>query len=133
MAARGAAAQTKNNSAAEGGAGVELFSGDVKITADEATRSLVIIASAADYKSLEPVIEELDADRKQVYLEIYLLEASIGRTLDHRRRRPLRGPVQHPGRPGRRLGRLGAVARRQLAAALASRRCRASPAACSVR
>ncbi|MFO7564670.1 MAG: type II secretion system secretin GspD [Enhygromyxa sp.] len=74
-------AQTKNRAAAEGGAGTELFSGEVKITADEATRSLVIIASAADYKSLEPVIDELDRDRKQVYLEIYLLEASVGRTL----------------------------------------------------
>jgi general secretion pathway protein D len=74
-------AQTRNKGAAEGGAATELFSGDVKITADEATRSLVIIASAADYKSLEPVIDELDRDRKQVYLEIYLLEASIGREL----------------------------------------------------
>lgn len=70
-----------NKSAAQGGAGVELFSGEIKITADEATRSLVIIASAADYASLEPVIDELDRDRKQVYLEIYLLEASVGRTL----------------------------------------------------
>ncbi|PRP92061.1 Type II secretion system protein D precursor [Enhygromyxa salina] len=75
------ATQTRNKGATEGGAATELFSGDVKITADEATRSLVIIASAADYKSLEPVIDELDRDRKQVYLEIYLLEASVGRTL----------------------------------------------------
>src|SRR5690606_2752131 len=80
-AAGGSAQQAKNKSSAEGGAGVELFSGEVKITADEATRSLVIIASAADYASLEPVIDELDRDRKQVYLEIYLLEASVGRTL----------------------------------------------------
>lgn len=64
-----------------GEAGTEMFTGDVKITADEATRSLVIMASAADYKSLEPVIDELDRDRKQVYLEIYLLEASVGREL----------------------------------------------------
>lgn len=62
-----------------GEAGGDMFTGDVKITADEATRSLVIMASAADYKSLEPVIDELDRDRKQVYLEIYLLEASVGR------------------------------------------------------
>ncbi|PRQ08333.1 type II secretion system secretin GspD [Enhygromyxa salina] len=75
------AAQTRGKGASEGGVGVELFSGDVKITADEATRSLVIVASAADYTSLEPVIDELDRDRKQVYLEIYLLEASVGRTL----------------------------------------------------
>ncbi len=78
---KGSTSQAKNKSATEGGAGVELFSGEVQITADEATRSLVIIASAADYKSLEPVIDELDRDRKQVYLEIYLLEASVGRTL----------------------------------------------------
>jgi general secretion pathway protein D len=64
---------------ADGAGAPELFSGDVKVTADEATRSLVIVASAADYKSLEPVIDELDRDRKQVYLEIYLLEASVGR------------------------------------------------------
>jgi general secretion pathway protein D len=74
-AAGGAAKKTT----ADGG--VELFSGDVKVTADEATRSLVIVASAADFKSLEPVIDELDRDRKQVYLEIYLLEASIGRDI----------------------------------------------------
>lgn len=65
----------------DGAGAPELFSGDVKVTADEATRSLVIVASAADYKSLEPVIEELDRDRKQVYLEIYLLEASVGREI----------------------------------------------------
>jgi general secretion pathway protein D len=79
--AAGGTQQTKNKGAGEGGAGVELFSGDIKITADEATRSLVIIASAADYRNLEPVIDELDRDRKQVYIEIYLLEASIGRKL----------------------------------------------------
>ncbi|EDM81071.1 type II and III secretion system protein [Plesiocystis pacifica SIR-1] len=76
-----AAKKGGNKAATAGGASAELFSGDVKITADEATRSLVIIASAADYKSLEPIIDELDRDRKQVYLEIYLLEASVGRSL----------------------------------------------------
>ncbi|HEY8377547.1 MAG TPA: secretin N-terminal domain-containing protein, partial [Nannocystis sp.] len=55
----------------------DLFSGDVKITPDPATRSLVIIASAADYKNLVPVIEKLDAERRQLYIEIYMLEVSI--------------------------------------------------------
>ncbi len=77
----GTASKGGNKGASQGGAAAELFSGDVKITADEATRSLVIIASAADYKSLEPVIDQLDADRKQVYLEIYLLEASVDTNL----------------------------------------------------
>ncbi|MBZ5708946.1 type II secretion system secretin GspD [Nannocystis pusilla] len=55
----------------------DLFSGDVKVTPDPATRSLVIIASAADYKNLEPVIEKLDRERRQLYIEIYMLEVSI--------------------------------------------------------
>jgi general secretion pathway protein D len=93
----GGAAATKNKSAAEGGAGVELFSGDVKITADESTRSLVIVASAADYKSLEPVIDELDRDRKQVYLEIYLLEASVKRTMTTGASAHFGAPFDTPG------------------------------------
>jgi general secretion pathway protein D len=68
-----------NKTATAGGEAAELFSGDVKITADEATRSLVILASAADFKALESVIDELDAERKQVYLELYLLEATVRR------------------------------------------------------
>lgn len=65
------------NKAAAGPVSAELFSGDVKITPDPATRSLVIIASAADYKNLEPVIDKLDMERRQLYLEIYMLEVSI--------------------------------------------------------
>ena len=71
----------KNKSSAEGGVSAELFSGDVKVTADEASRSLVIVASAADYRNLERVIDEIDMDRPQVYLEIYLLEAQVKRDL----------------------------------------------------
>ncbi|MEX1365092.1 MAG: type II secretion system secretin GspD [Nannocystaceae bacterium] len=59
----------------------ELFSGEVKITPDPATRSLVIMASQADFLALGPVIEALDAERKQVYLEVYLLELSVNQRL----------------------------------------------------
>jgi general secretion pathway protein D len=54
----------------------DLFSGEIKVTADPATRSLVILASTTDFQALLKVIEELDAPRKQVYLEVYLLELS---------------------------------------------------------
>lgn len=60
----------------------ELFSGDVKITPDPATRSLVIIASASDYKNLEPVIDKLDKERRQLYIEVYMLEVSIRHSTD---------------------------------------------------
>lgn len=71
----------KNKSATQGGSAAELFSGEVKVTADEDSHSLVIIASAADYRNLEEVIDQLDALRPQVYLEIYLLEANVSRDL----------------------------------------------------
>jgi general secretion pathway protein D len=70
-----------NKSATEGGVSAELFSGDIKVTADEASHSLVILASSADFKNLERVIDELDAPRKQVYIEMYLLEVSVNRNL----------------------------------------------------
>ncbi len=59
----------------------ELFSGEVKITPDPSTRSLVILASQNDFKALEKVIEALDAERKQVYIEVYLLELSVNKRL----------------------------------------------------
>jgi general secretion pathway protein D len=67
------------NPAAPGAA--ELFSGEIKVTADPATRSLVILASTSDFKALLSVIEELDRPRKQVYIEVYLLELTTGNLL----------------------------------------------------
>lgn len=75
-------AQGANKNAPANPVSAELFSGDVKITPDPATRSLVIIASAADYKNLEPVIEKLDMERRQLYIEIYMLEVSIKHNVD---------------------------------------------------
>ncbi|MCB9704249.1 MAG: type II secretion system secretin GspD [Myxococcales bacterium] len=69
------------NKGAAATASAELFSGDVKITPDKATRSLVIIASQADYQNLEGVIDQLDSERKQLYFEIYLLEVTIKRSI----------------------------------------------------
>lgn len=60
----------------------ETFSGDIRVTADPATRSLVILASQADYEALREVIDALDAERKQVYLEVYLLELNIDKVIE---------------------------------------------------
>ncbi len=69
-------------SAPAGPVGADLFSGDVKVTPDPSTRSLVILASNADFKALKKVIEELDAERKQLFFEIYLLELSSQRSIE---------------------------------------------------
>jgi len=53
--------------------------GDIIITADKSTNSLIIMASPSDYKSIVEVIKKLDKRRKQVYVEAMIVEASIDR------------------------------------------------------
>jgi general secretion pathway protein D len=72
----------KGKNASTGASSAQLFSGEVSITADESTRSLVIVASQADYASLSSVIDDLDAERKQVYIEMWLLETTVKRGLE---------------------------------------------------
>ncbi|MCX4246927.1 type II secretion system secretin GspD [Paraliomyxa miuraensis] len=50
--------------------------GEIHVTADPATRSLVIMASHRDFLSLRRVVEALDRERRQVYIEAYILELS---------------------------------------------------------
>lgn len=54
----------------------ELLGGEVKITADSATNSLVIQASPRDYEVLKQIIQKLDIRRRQVFIESVILEAS---------------------------------------------------------
>ncbi len=50
------------------------FEGEVNITADTATNSLLIVATPRDYQTLKNVIEKLDIRRKQVYVEAVIME-----------------------------------------------------------
>ena len=50
------------------------FEGEVSITADIATNSLIIVATPRDYLTLKNVIEKLDIRRKQVYVEAVIME-----------------------------------------------------------
>ena len=54
-----------------------LFEGDVKITADETTNALVIVASARDFRALRGVIDQLDVRRPQVFVEAAILEIAL--------------------------------------------------------
>ena len=60
----------------------ELFSGEVKISADKGTNSLVIIASQSDYRSLVKVIRQLDKPRRQVFVEAVIMEVNLDRNSD---------------------------------------------------
>ncbi|HVE85459.1 MAG TPA: type II secretion system secretin GspD, partial [Myxococcales bacterium] len=68
-------------SGAHGATTAELFSGEVKVSADKATNSLVIIANQADYRNMVRVIQKLDIPRRQVFVEAVIMEVNLDR--DH--------------------------------------------------
>jgi general secretion pathway protein D len=54
--------------------GAEIFGGDVKITADKSTNSLVITASKQDYEVVLNILNKLDIARDQVFVETIIME-----------------------------------------------------------
>lgn len=60
----------------------EIFGGDVKITADKGTNSLVIVASKQDYEVVLNLLRKLDIPRDQVYVEAVIMEMKSGDALD---------------------------------------------------
>lgn len=60
------------------GGGKVSFEGEVSVTADPATNSLLINATRTDYMRVKEVIDELDIKRRQVLVEATILEVRIG-------------------------------------------------------
>ena len=52
-------------------------SGKVKITADNATNSLIITGDTDDYQALEEIIKKLDIPRSMVYIESLIMEVNV--------------------------------------------------------
>ncbi len=67
--------------AAKGVISAEL-EGGVRITADAATNSLIIIASVNDFQTLLEVIRKLDIRRRQVFVEALIMEISLDKSRD---------------------------------------------------
>ncbi|MEL6184379.1 MAG: type II secretion system secretin GspD, partial [Myxococcota bacterium] len=65
-----------------GSTSAALFQGEVKVTADKATNSLVVTASKSDLASMRRVIDQLDVPRYQVFVEAAILEVSTSNTRD---------------------------------------------------
>lgn len=81
-------------SISEGSAGVTAaFEDGVKITADENTNSLVIIASRQSYAIIKRVIDRLDIRRKQVFVEAVIMEMASDDSTNM-------GIGFHSGKPG---------------------------------
>ena len=65
----------------EGGSALAAFDSGMRIAADEATNSLVIIANNEDFRVVESVISKLDIERKQVFVDAVVLELSSEDTM----------------------------------------------------
>ena len=65
--------------AAPGPAKGSFVSENVKITADKATNSLIIIADKEDYQVMENIIKKLDVPRSMVYIESLIMEVNVNK------------------------------------------------------
>ena len=54
------------------------FEGGIKVAADESTNSLIITSTQKDYETLvEEVVNKLDIPRRQVYVEVVIMELTV--------------------------------------------------------
>ncbi len=70
---------TKQRITAKGKKEAPVISEKIRITADKATNSLIILAEKEDYIVLEEIIKKLDIPRAMVYIECLIMEVNTGR------------------------------------------------------
>lgn len=59
-----------------------VVSGDITISADKSTNSLIVFADSADYEVILGIIEQLDIPRSMVYIEALIMEVTVDKTFD---------------------------------------------------
>lgn len=64
-----------------GGEAESLFEGELEISPDKSTNSLVIVSSLRDYMSLKSVIEKLDVMQRQVLVEAVIMLVGVDKEL----------------------------------------------------
>lgn len=77
-----AASGAKPGSAPATTSGGVSIGGEIHVTADPSTRSLVVMASPHDFIGLKRVVDALDVERRLVYIETYILELSTSHGLN---------------------------------------------------
>jgi general secretion pathway protein D len=63
--------------ATQGGTAGGMFEGDVRVTADKSTNSLLVTSSNRDYATLRLVIDKLDRARRQVFIEAVIMDLAV--------------------------------------------------------
>jgi len=80
---RAAQARQAAAESAEGGIGaIAAFDSGMRIAADENTNSLVIIANTEEFRVIQTVIEKLDIERKQVHVDVAIVELATDDTAE---------------------------------------------------
>ena len=72
----------KGQAAAGAATGGGMFEGEVRVTPDKSTNSLLVTSSGHDYATLRLVIDKLDRPRRQVFIEAVIMDLSVSDTLD---------------------------------------------------
>jgi general secretion pathway protein D len=57
-----------------------VFEGEVAVTAHKAKNELVIVSSARDYVALKPILERMDSEHQQVFIEAVIMELNVSRS-----------------------------------------------------
>ena len=73
---------TQQAGAAKGKAAAPVVAGKVRISADKATNSLIIMADQEDFLVLEEVIKKLDIPRSMVFIESLIMEVDLDTSLN---------------------------------------------------
>jgi general secretion pathway protein D len=73
---------TQQAGAPKGKQPAPVVSGKVRISADKATNSLIIMADKEDYLVLQEVIEQLDIPRSMVYIESLIMEVNMDKSFE---------------------------------------------------
>ncbi len=63
----------------KGGGQAAVFEGSIKVSADKATNSLVITSSPRDYGNIRAVLDKLDRARRQVFIELVVMDLTLSR------------------------------------------------------
>ena len=67
----------KGEAASASGNAGGMFEGDVRVTPDKSTNSLIITSSNRDYATLRLVLDKLDRPRRQVFIECVVMDLDV--------------------------------------------------------
>jgi general secretion pathway protein D len=59
-----------------------MFEGDVRVTPDKSTNSLIVTSSGRDFATFRLVVDKLDRARRQVFIEAVIMDLGVSDTLD---------------------------------------------------